>query len=117
MQGDYYRFSADDLPGLWLDLESSQNGKDGVVAEFWPIGQIKTLYYARKGQQIGWMLRLEQSIPVAEVSHRDSSAVYTYPEKLRPVPYGEKPPEPQPWAVWVQSWIMAVYRDAQLPEK
>ncbi len=105
---DFYKFSQDNLLGPYL--EGPSRLEEGVVAEFWPDQQLRSLYYQSSGQKMGWILTLAQKQLYGTISHATDSYQEIY--QGRQVRANSLQPRHEVWYTWVNGWIEAVYRDA-----
>ncbi len=108
-QNDFYRFNASNLTGPYIAPSASPD-QEGVMAEFWPDGQLRTLYYQSEGQKVGWILSLAQAQLSGKVTHAKDNYEEIFLKGQ--VHSNSLKPQPEIWHTWVSRWIEAVYRDA-----
>lgn len=77
---------------------------DGIRAEFYPDGQLRTLACYRNDEPVGWQLILEHGLHQGRVDYCQREAWEEFSE------YSRVPGAPC-WAQWVTGYISAVYQD------
>ncbi len=97
--GGFVKFTEQHLKGPFV------TEGDGIRANFYDDGQLKSLACYRDGEPLGWMLELDHGLHSGRVTHADSKGWNELYEGSSSNYSGA------PWSKWVGDYITAIYKD------